>query len=81
MCSITLVGERVHKVFAQIGSKSGLVARMAEWLRRLIFSALNRSSSHRWGSSLAQVTCETSQILLADGQVVFLRDLTFQPFL
>ena len=30
------------------------------------------------GLSLAWVTCETSRVLLADGQVVFLRDL-FSP--
>ena len=40
---------------------------MAEWLRTLTFSALNRSSSHPVGSSLAWVTCETSQVLLASG--------------
>ena len=33
------------------------------------------------GSSLARVTCETSQVLLACGQVVFLRDLLFLPHL
>ena len=31
------------------------------------------------GSSLARVTCETSQVLLAGGQVVFLGDLAFSP--
>ena len=59
---------------------------MTEWLRPLIFSTLNHSSSHRCGltavgSSLAQVTCETSQVLLAGGQVVFLEDLPFLPHL
>ena len=33
------------------------------------------------GSSLAWVTCETSQGLLAGGQVVFLGDLLFLPHL
>ena len=33
------------------------------------------------GSSLTQVTCERSQVLLAGGQVVFLRDLPFSPCL
>ena len=33
------------------------------------------------GSSLAWVTCETSQVLLASDQVVFLRDLLFSPYL
>ena len=33
------------------------------------------------GSSLARVTCETSQVLLAGGQVVFLEDLQFSPTL
>ena len=31
------------------------------------------------GSSLAEVTCETSQVLLAGGQVVYLGDLPFSP--
>ena len=33
------------------------------------------------GLSLARVTCETSQVLLADGQVFFLGDLPFSPHL
>ena len=33
------------------------------------------------GSSLARVTCETSQVLLGGGQVVFLGDLPFLPYL
>ena len=33
------------------------------------------------GSNLARVTCETSQILFACGQVVFLGDLPFSPYL
>ena len=33
------------------------------------------------GSSLARVTCETSQVVLAGGQVVFLGDLPFLPHL
>ena len=33
------------------------------------------------GSSLVRVTCETSQVLLAGGQVVFLRDLPLSPHL
>ena len=32
-------------------------------------------------SSLAWVTCETSQVLLVGGQVVFLGDLPFSPTL
>ena len=32
-------------------------------------------------SSLARVTCETSQVLLAGGQVVFLGDLQFSSYL
>ena len=56
-----------------------LAAPVAEWLRPLIFSALNRWSSHRFGSSVARVTCETSQVLLAGGQVFFLGDLPFSP--
>ena len=39
--------------------------------------------SHRTtvGSSLAQVTCETRQVLLAGGQMVFLGDFPFFPIL
>ena len=33
------------------------------------------------GSSLDRVTCETSQVLLVGGQVVFLGDLPFSPHL
>ena len=33
------------------------------------------------GSSLAQIICETSQVLLAGGQMVFLGDLPFLPHL
>ena len=40
---------------------------MAEWWRSLTFSAVNRSSSHCVGSSLAKVKCDTSQIVLAGG--------------
>ena len=57
---------------------------MAEWLWSLTFSVLNRSLSHRCGfepSSCDRVTCETSLVLLAGGQVVFLRDLPFLPHL
>ena len=56
-----------------------MAAPVAEWLRLLTFSALNRSSSHCCGSSLASVTCETSQVLLAGGQVFFRGDLPFSP--
>ena len=47
---------------------------VAEWLRPLIFRALNRSSSH----CCDRVTYETGKVLLAGGQVVFLRDLPFR---
>ena len=33
------------------------------------------------GSSLARVTCEISQVVLAGGQVLFLGDLPFSPHL
>ena len=33
------------------------------------------------GSSLARVKCETSQVLLVGGQVIFLGDLPFSPHL
>ena len=57
-------------------------APVAEWVRPLVFSALNRSSSYRcWFASLARVTCETSHVLLAGGWVVFLGDLPFSPHL
>ena len=54
---------------------------MAEWLRPLIFSALNPSSSQGTavGSSLTRVTCKTIQVLFAGGQVFFLGDLPFSP--
>ena len=45
---------------------------MVEWLRPLIFRALNRSS---------RVTCETGQVLFAGGQVVFLGALPCLPYL
>ena len=54
---------------------------MAELLRLLTFSALNCWSSHGCGFEPSSVTCETSQVLLAGGQVVFLRDLPFSPHL
>ena len=44
-------------------------APMAEWLRSLIFSALNHCHLAAVGSSLARVTYETSKVLLAGGQV------------
>ena len=56
---------------------------MAQWLRPLIFSALNRSPSHRCGfePSSGRVPCETRQVRFAGGQVVFLGDLPFSPHL
>ena len=48
---------------------------MTEWLRTLsltLFIACHLT---------ARVTCETSQVLLAGGQVVFLGDLPFSPHL
>ena len=62
----------------QASSKEKAVP-VAKWLRMLIFSAQNRSSSHRCGFKTNSVTCETSQGLLAGGQVVFLGDLSFLP--
>ena len=46
-----------------------LAAPVAEWLRTLIFSALNHPP------------CKTSQVLLAGGQVIFLGDFPFSPHL
>ena len=54
---------------------------MAEWLRTLHFSALNPRRPTAVGSSLARVICETSQFLLAGGQVVFLGDPPVSPYL
>ena len=53
---------------------------MAEWLRLLIFSTLNRSAC-RCGFEPSSGHCETSQVLLAGGHVVFLGDLPFSPLL
>ena len=54
-------------------------APVAEWL---IFRALNHSCHlTAVGSSLAEVTCETSQVLLGGGQVVLLGDLVFSSCL
>ena len=47
-------------------------APVAELLRSLIFSPLNHSSSHGCGFE----SRETSQVLLAGGQVFFLGDLS-----
>ena len=33
------------------------------------------------GSNLARVTCETSKVLLAVGQLIFHGDLPFSPYL
>ena len=52
---------------------------VAEWIRPLNFRALNRSSSQPVGSRLARVTFETSQVLLAGGQVLFLGISRFRP--
>ena len=38
-----------------------------------------QQSCQKSGKSNHWVTCETSQVLLADGQVVFLGDLPFSP--
>ena len=54
---------------------------MVEWLRPLIFSALIARHLTAVSCSLAPVTCETSQVLLAGGQVFFLGDLPFSPHL
>ena len=62
-----------------ISKRSEVMNPVAEWLRPLILSALNRSSSHRCGFEPARVTCETNQVLLAGGQVFFLWNLPFSP--
>ena len=56
---------------------------MAEWLRKLIFSALISIACYltTGGSSPSRVTNETSQTVLAGRQVVFLLDLLFLLFL
>ena len=58
-----------------------LAAPVAEWLRTLIFRPLIACHLTAVGSSLARVTCETSQVLLAGGQVFFLGDLPLSPHL
>ena len=52
---------------------------MAEWLRSLIFSAVNGSSSHRCVFKLE--SGETSQVLFVGGQVFFLGDFPFSSHL
>ena len=54
---------------------------MTEWLRLLIFSALNCLSSHCCGFDPSSGHSETSQVLLAGGQVLFLEDPPFSPHL
>ena len=69
----------VTLIIVYMHAKERAVAPVAEWLRSLIFSALNPLSSHHLmavGSSLAQVT---SQVLLGGGQVFFLGDRLFLP--
>ena len=61
-----------------LNSSKLLSTPVAEWLKSLIFSALNRSSSHH---REFQPTCETRQVLLAGVQVFFLGDLPFSPHL
>ena len=51
-------------------------APMSEWLRLLIFSTLNSSSSHRCGFEPSW-----GHVMLVGGQVVFLGDLPFSPHL
>ena len=52
---------------------------MAEWLRPLILSTLKTRNLTAVGLTLARVTCETSQVLLAGGQMVFHEDFPFSP--
>ena len=59
------------------GLRKKRMAPMAEWLWLLILSAHLTAV----GLSLAGVTCETSQVLLAGGQVFFVWDLTFSHHL
>ena len=47
-------------------------APVAKWLRPLLLALLITRHLTAVGSSLAWVTCETSQILFAGGQVFFL---------
>ena len=54
---------------------------MVKWLRTLIFSAEMARHLTAVGSSLAWVACETSQVLLAGGQVISLGDLPFASYL
>ena len=54
-------------------------APVTEWLRPLIFAILNRLPSHRCWFEPCSGHSETSQVLLAGGQVLFLGDLPFSP--
>ena len=65
---------------ARVGALGLKAAPMAEWLGPLFFSALNHSSSHHcmFEPSSGHVR---RQVLLAGGQMVFLRDLPFLPHL
>ena len=55
---------------------------MFKWLRLLVPSALNRLiNSLLCVPSLARGTCETSQVMLASGQVVRFRDILLSPHL
>ena len=72
----------INSTYHVIGwEEAKIIDPVAEWLRPLIFSALNPFHLTAVGSSLARVTRETSQVLPAGGQVVFLADVPFSPHL
>ena len=54
---------------------------MAEWLRPLIFSALNRSSSHRCGFEASSGHVRQAKFCLRVVRCFFFGDLSFSPHL
>ena len=95
MCSIVGVRERLHKVWrlglnlahwTQVNDRCPLgylffiwVAPVAEWLRTLIFSTLNSSSSHRCGLELCSGHMCDEPSSACGWSGVFLGDLMFSP--
>ena len=63
--------------FSNLVNSNFRAASVAEWLRMLVFSALNHSLSHRYGFEPSSA----SQVLFAGSQVGFLGDLPFSPHL
>ena len=66
-------------LFAILRASLGLfqATPVAEWLKPLILGLKITRHLTAVGSSLARVTCDTSQVLLAGGQLFFLREFPF----